>query len=299
MTFGTALPPGQTFTYDGVTNGNDLIGRHWLRDATVLLPLMAGSLGMEHSANHLLASLAADKIAALLPHLQTVELPPETVLFETGDTIQTIYFPLRGVASVVVDLSAGETIETAMIGRDSLVGGSAAFDNQVSLNRVVVQVGGAAAALNVDRFRELVQQSESFRAKLARHEHFLLAQAQQSAACNATHALDQRLCRWLLRCRDLLDSDDIGLTQEFLAEMLGVRRTSVTLVAGALQKSGLIRYRRGHIRLLDHGGLLDGACECYGTIKAHADRLLGVTASRPAWCKATVICVRRPNCACE
>ena len=235
---------------------------------------------MDHLANHLLASLAADKIAALLPHLQPVELPPETVLFETGDTIQTVYFPLRGVVSVVVDLNAGETIETAMIGRDSLVGGSAAFDNQVSLNRAVVQVGGAASALNVDRFRELVQQSEPFRAKLARHEHFLLAQAQQSAACNATHALDQRLCRWLLRCRDLLDSDDIALTQEFLAEMLGVRRTSVTLVAGGLQKSGLIAYRRGHIRLLDHGGLLDGACECYGTIKAHADRLLGETSRR-------------------
>ena len=124
-----------------------------------------------------------------------------------------------------------------MIGRDSLVGGSAAFDNQVSLNRVVVQVGGAASALNVDRFRELVQQSESFRAKLARHEHFLLAQAQQSAACNATHALDQRLCRWLLRCRDLLDSDDIALTQEFVAGMLGGAAHYVTFVAGALQKS--------------------------------------------------------------
>jgi len=118
---------------------------------------------MEHSANHLLASLAADKIAALLPHLQPVELPPETVLSETGDTIQTVYFPLRGVVSVVVDLNAGETIETAMIGRDSLVGGSAAFDNQLSLNRMVVQVGGAASALNVDRFREFVQQSEPFR----------------------------------------------------------------------------------------------------------------------------------------
>jgi Crp-like helix-turn-helix protein len=121
-------------------------------------------------------------------------------------------------------------IESAMIGR---VGGSAAFDNQVSLNRVIVQVTGAASALNVDRFRELAQRSESFRAKLARHEHFVLAQAQQSAACNATHTLEERLCRWLLRCRDLLDSDDIPLTGEFLAEMLGVRRTSVTLVATA------------------------------------------------------------------
>jgi CRP-like cAMP-binding protein len=103
-----------------------------------------------------------------------------------------------------------------------------------------------------------------------------LAQAQQSAACNATHTLEERLSRWLLRCRDLLDSDEIPLTQEFLAEMLGVRRTSVTLVASALQRSGLIQYRRGHIRLLDLEGLRESACECYATIKAHAGRLLGV-----------------------
>ena len=119
--------------------------------------------------------------------------------------------------------------------------------------------------------------ASSFRAKLARHEQFLLAQAQQSAACNAAHTLEERLSRWLLRCHDLLDSDDIPLTQEFLAEMLGVRRTSVTLVASALQKSGLIQYRRGHIRLLDLESLKDCACECYGTIRAHSDRLLSST----------------------
>jgi CRP-like cAMP-binding protein len=117
---------------------------------------------LTHIGNYLQASLAAEKIAALMPHLKIVELPPETVLFETGDTIKTVYFPLSGVVSVVVDLATGEMIEAAMIGRDSLVGGSAAFDNQVSLNRVVVQVTGAASALNVNRFRELAQQSESF-----------------------------------------------------------------------------------------------------------------------------------------
>jgi hypothetical protein len=129
-----------------------------------------------HSANHLLASLGAEKTAALLPHLKVLDLPPETVLFETGDTIETVYFPLSsGVVSVVVDLANGEMIEAAMIGRDSLISGSAAFDNQISLNRVVVQVAGAAAALNVNRIRELAQQSEPFRAKLARHEQFLFA----------------------------------------------------------------------------------------------------------------------------
>jgi CRP-like cAMP-binding protein len=121
----------------------------------------------------------------------------------------------------------------------------------------------------------LRNRANHFRAKLARHEQFLLAQAQQSAACNATHTLEERLSRWLLRCHDLLDSDDIPFTQEFLAEMLGVRRTSVTFVASALQK--LIQHRRGHIRLLDLENLKECACECYGTVKAHADRLLGAT----------------------
>ena len=117
-------------------------------------------LQLTHSANHLLASLAAEKMTALLPHLTVLELPQETVLFETGDTIKIVYFPLSGVVSVVVDLAAGEMIETAMIGRDSLVGGAAAFANQISLNRAVVQVAGAASALNVNRLCEMAQQSE-------------------------------------------------------------------------------------------------------------------------------------------
>jgi CRP-like cAMP-binding protein len=107
-----------------------------------------------------------------------------------------------------------------------------------------------------------------------RHEQFVMAQAQQSAACNATHAVEARISRWLLRCRDLAGSDDIALTQEFLAEMMGVRRTSVSLVANTLQQAGLIKYRRGHIRILDVEGLQEAACECYETVRTHADRLL-------------------------
>jgi CRP-like cAMP-binding protein len=228
-----------------------------------------------HSLNFLLASLRSEKLAGLLPHLKVIELPQETVLYERGDTIKAVYFPHRGLISLVVDLASGDMIEAAMIGRDSLVGGSSAFDNQISLNRAVVQVAGVASVLDVDHFRDLAQRSDTFRAKLARHEQFVLAQAQQSAACNAAHTLEARLSRWLLRCHDLLGSDDIALTQEYLAEMLGVRRTSVSLVAHTLQKAGFIRYRRGHIRVTDLDGLKDSACECYTTIRAHADRLLG------------------------
>jgi len=228
-----------------------------------------------HSTNLLLASLPPENMAALVPHLRVVQLPQETVLFEAGDTIKAIYFPHTGIVSIVVDLASGETIETAMIGRDSLVGGSAALDDDIALNRAVVQVAGVASVVDVGTFRGLAQQSHTFHATMARHRQFILAQAQQSAACNAAHTLEARLSRWLLRCRDLLGSDDIHLTQEFLGEMLGARRTSVTLVASALKQAGFIKYRRGHIRVIDLEGLRDSACECYKTNKAQGKRLIG------------------------
>jgi CRP-like cAMP-binding protein len=228
-----------------------------------------------HSSNLLLASLPPENMAALAPHLQVVQLPHETVLFEAGDAIKAIYFPHTGIVSIVVDLASGETIETAMIGRDSVVGASAAIDDDIALNRAVVQVAGVASVVDVGTFRGLAHQSQTFNATLARHRQFILAQAQQSAACNAAHTLEARLARWLLRCRDLLGSDDILLTQEFLAEMLGARRTSVSLVASTLQQAGFIRYRRGHIRVIDAEGLRESACECYETNKAQGNRLIG------------------------
>jgi CRP-like cAMP-binding protein len=208
-----------------------------------------------------------------VPHLRVVRLPQETVLFKAGDTIKAIYFLHTGIVSLVVDLASGEMIETAIIGRDSLVGGSAAIDDDIALNRAVVQVSAVASVVDVGAFRGLAEQSHTFHATMARHRQFILAQAQQSAACNAAHTLEARLSRWLLRCHDLLGSD-IPLTQEFLAEMLGVRRTSVTLVASTLQRAGFIQYRRGHIRVVDVEGLQESACECYETIKAQGKRLL-------------------------
>src|ERR1700757_3285944 len=228
-----------------------------------------------HSTNLLLASLPPENMAALVPHLRVVQLPQETVLFEAGDMIKAIYFPHTGIVSIVVDLASGETIETAMIGRDSLVGGSAALDDDIALNRAVVQVAGVASVVDVGTFRGLAQQSHTFHTTMARHRQFILAQAQQSAACNAAHTLEARLARWLLRCRDLLGSDDIPLIQEFLAQMLGVRRTSVTIIASTLQQAGLIAYKRGHIRVQNVEGLRESACECYETLRSHADRLLG------------------------
>jgi hypothetical protein len=152
-------------------------------------------------------------------------------------------------------------IETAMIGNDGSVG-SAALNNPISLNRAVVQVAGAAAALSVNQFCELVQESATFRADVARHEQFLLAQAQQAAACNATHSVEQRLSRWLLRCHDLVAVRFHSLRNS-LPRCWGVRRTSVTLVAMSLQHAGLIEYSRGHVRLLDLDGLRESTLACY------------------------------------
>lgn len=229
---------------------------------------------MAQSPNMLLNTLPTKTFAAIEPHLKTVELVHGEVLGEAGDSITRVYFPHSGVISLVVELSVGDMIETAMVGRDGALNISSALDGKVSLNKAIVQLAGAASTIDVDQLRKIVREFDAFRSLLIRHEQVLFAQSQQSAACNASHSVEARMCRWLLRMRDLAAAADLMLTQEFLAQMLGVRRPSVSLVANTLQKAGLIKYRRGNIRLLDVAGLNDGSCECYGTVKAHYDRML-------------------------
>jgi CRP-like cAMP-binding protein len=226
------------------------------------------------STNRLLASLLPEDFELFRPHLKPVELKNETVLFEAGDPIDRVYFPHCGIISLVVELSGGQAIEAAMIGRDSMLGATSALDGQISLNKAIIQLPGHGETLEVPRFREVVDQSPVLRTTLLRHEQVLFAQAQQSAACNASHTVEARLARWLLRSRDLSGSDTLGLTQEFLANMLGVQRSSVSPVAHALQQAGLIEYSRGRIEITNLAGLRDASCECYGTVKAHYDRLL-------------------------
>jgi CRP-like cAMP-binding protein len=232
-----------------------------------------------HTSNRVLASLAAADIEYLLPHLRAIDLPQEMVLFEAGDTMSRVFFPYGGVISLVVELSSGEMIEAAMIGREGVVGGLSALDSNISISRAIVQVAGAGSVVDVDHVRLLAERSVAFRTTLIKHEQVLLAQSQQSAACNATHTIEARLSRWLLRCRDLIGSDDLPLTQEFIAQMLGVRRTSVSIVAHTLQQAGLISYRRGHIKIEKPDALQQAACECYGTIRMRYNALLKVSAS--------------------
>jgi CRP-like cAMP-binding protein len=232
------------------------------------------------SPNRLLASLLPADFELLRPHLKPTELKQEAVLFEAGDKIDRVYFPHSGIISLVVELAGGEAIEAAMIGRDSMLGATSALDGAVSLNKAIIQLAGSAQTLDVVKFREVAEQSLPLRTVLLHHEQVLFAQAQQSAACNASHHVEARLSRWLLRARDLSGSDSLELTQEFLGEMLGVRRSSVSPIANDLQRTGLIRYNRGHIQIVDLKGLQSLSCECYGTVKAHYDRLLNHSATK-------------------
>ena len=231
---------------------------------------------MSPSPNRLLASLPQNIFSAMEPHLERVTLVFGEVVAETDQPIRKVYFPFSGVVSLVVAMNDGDMIETAMVGRDGVANGTSALDGKVSLHKGIVQVAGEAATMSPDALRTLAHEFGPLQSLLIRHEQVLFAQAQQSAGCNASHTVEARMCRWLLRMRDLTGSDDLKLTQEFLAQMLGVRRTSVSVVAGTLQQAGFIRYSRGNIRLLDVEQLKQGACECYETVKGHYERLLAI-----------------------
>lgn len=217
--------------------------------------------------NAILASLSAGDTAALRPHLRPVQLRQKTVLYEAGDLVKSVYFPTSVVISLVVTLATGETTEAAMVGNDGAIGMASALDGKIAMSQGIVQLGGDAMVCDPAAFRGAALQSETLIATVMRHEQALFAQAQQSTACMANHEVEARLCRWLLRARDLSGSDDLPFTQEFLGQMLGVRRTSVTTVAYALQGAGIVEYSRGKIHIVDVERLKESACECYETVK--------------------------------
>jgi CRP-like cAMP-binding protein len=225
--------------------------------------------------NLLLSQIGNDDFKRLEPYLKVAQFAQHTVLFEAEQEIKHVYFPEGAVVSLVVTLESGETIEAAMVGSDGVVGASAALDGRISLSRGIIQLPGAIVICSIDGLKSAALQSPKLLSLLIRHEQTVYAQAQQSAACFATHHVQARLCRWLLRARDLSGTDTLVFTQEYLAEMLGVQRTSVTVVAHTLQSAGLIKYARGKIQILNAEALQDGACECYKTVRRHYDSLLG------------------------
>jgi CRP-like cAMP-binding protein len=224
--------------------------------------------------NQLLQSLPAAELEALRGHLGYTELVREAVLVGAGATQSHVYLPHSGVISMMVNLTGGQSVEVAMIGRESIFGAAAALGSLVSLSDAVVVLPGTASSLDVGQLRAAADRSAALRTTLVRHEQALLVQAQQSAACNAAHSVEARLSRWLLRARDFYDGEALPLTQEVLARMIGVQRNAVSLVAHALQQAGIIRYSRGHIHIMDIDGLRETSCECYHVVKAQYDRLL-------------------------
>jgi CRP-like cAMP-binding protein len=226
--------------------------------------------------NLLLGSLPQTVFGQLKPHLQPVRLEQGQILFESGDSVDFVYFPEDAIISLVVTLLTGEAIEAAMVGRDGVVAASAALNGKISLSRAICQIGGTAFSCDADVLKRAAMQNEALHSLLIRHEQTVYAQAQQSAACNATHHVEARLSRWLLRARDLSGNDTLPFTQEFLAEMLGVGRPTVSMAAHTLQMAGVLRYTRGKIQITNVDGIQDCACECYRTIKGHYARLLGV-----------------------
>lgn len=224
--------------------------------------------------NRLLTALPPDDYGLVAPHLTHVDLERGRLLYEPGDRIDVIYFPHDGVISMMTLMENGAAIENAAIGREGAVGLTAAVTARQSLSRAIVQTHCRCGRIGASQMHEAWLKSPRIREIVDRHTEALLGHATQAAACNALHSVEARLCRWLLTCHDRMSGDTVALTQEVVADMLGVQRTTVTAVARTLQGRGLIRYRRGVVDIVDRDGLLALACECYEVIRRHYDRLL-------------------------
>jgi CRP-like cAMP-binding protein len=230
--------------------------------------------GSTHGGNHLLAALHPADLSLLEPYFYHIALEQGALLHEQGEEVEQIYFPHSGMISLVTVMQNGQAIDTAAIGRSGAVCFMTGLGLPRAFARAVVRVPGAASRIANSHFQKAISQSDLLRELIIGYNEVLLVQLQQTAACNALHEVEARLCRWVLQIRDRIDSDTIPLTQEFLAQMLGVRRTSVTEIAQKLQDAGLIRYRRGQIEILDRKRLEEMACECYGIIRDQIDKLL-------------------------
>jgi CRP-like cAMP-binding protein len=233
---------------------------------------------LEHS-NKLLDRLDAETAALLKPDLVQLSVKHGAVLHSTSAEIEQVYFPTNSVVSILAEAKDGKTVETSIIGPEGVVGASAAIGVTSSFSRAVVQIGGSMLRMPAAKFRRISQKSEELQNVVARFELAMLAQVQQSTVCSALHNIDARACRWLLQCRDRMQSDSLPLTQAYFAKMLGVQRTTVTLAEKILEKAGIIQHRRGGIQIIDGDGLHSASCECYDRIKDRFDLLLPARSS--------------------
>jgi CRP-like cAMP-binding protein len=232
------------------------------------------NLPIQPIKNRLLAGLPLEDLAQLIQHLEPVALPKKQIIYEVGAPLDDIYFIEEGLASVLTTMEDGASSEVGMVGPEGLVGVSALLGGKVSAQHVVMQLPGRGHHIAAKLCKSVFDQSPHVRSVVLRFIEDLLNLSSQTAGCNRLHSVEQRSARWLLMASDRVGSNALPLTQEFLAAMLGVRRSGVSEAMSELQRSGLVRYRRGEITIIDRAGLEKTACECYGLDKRRVNRLL-------------------------
>jgi CRP-like cAMP-binding protein len=224
--------------------------------------------------NHLLDALSASELKRIRRHLELVEMPLGAVVYESGRHISYVYFPTDCIVSLLYVLESGASAEIAVVGNEGVVGVSLFMGGETTPSRAVVQSAGSAFRMSGAVMKQEFTRGRSMQHLMLRYTQALLTQMAQTAVCNRHHSVDQQLCRWLLLSIDRLTAPEITMTQELIANMLGVRREGVTEAAGKLQKAGVISYRRGHIKVLDRPKLEALSCECYEVVRRESDRLL-------------------------
>ena len=231
--------------------------------------------------NHLLAALPAEVQKRLFPDLELVSLPLGKVLYESGDTLRHVYFPTDSIVSLLYVMENGASAEISVVGNEGLIGIALFMGGESTPSRAIVQSAGTAYRVLGQRVKDEFNRHGDMLLLLLRYTQALITQMAQTAVCNRHHSIDQQLCRWLLLSLDRLPSNRLTMTQELIANMLGVRREGVTDAAGKLQTQGVIEYSRGHITVLDRPKLEALSCECYAVVKKETDRLLHYVPPRP------------------
>lgn len=224
-----------------------------------------------HFKNRILADLTDAEYQRILPHLETVDLSSGKIIYDLGQPIDYMYFPLGCMISLVTQMEDGKIVEVGLVGNDGMSGISALLGQKTSPDRAFIQIPNGAARAKAGAIRTEFDRGEGMQKILLHYVYVFMRQVSQTAACNASHTAEERLSRWLLMCRDRVESDDLNLTQEFLAEMLGTRRATVNVAAITLQSAGFINYNRGRIRIIDNAGLASFSCECYEALKKATD----------------------------
>lgn len=237
------------------------------------VPSMSPDARSDMTKNRLLASLPEATRERLFPHMKRVSLPLGKVVYESGHKLASVYFPIDAIVSLLYVMESGASAEISVVGNEGMVGIAVFMGGESTPSQAIVQSAGSAFSLPSDRLRKEFDAHLEMRMLMLRYTQSLITQMAQTAVCNRHHSIDQQLCRWLLLSLDRLEGSDLVMTQELIANMLGVRREGVTEAAGKLQKLGVIQYQRGHIKVLDREKLESLSCECYEVVKREAERL--------------------------